>query len=64
MADHDYETGLRDGKIASLEKMVSEHANTLSRHYDRITAQERITWLVLGGILLIQFVPVLKKVFL
>lgn len=54
MTDHDYEAGLRDGKIQALEKRAGDHEVILEKHEARIRTQERVTWIITGIILFLQ----------
>jgi hypothetical protein len=54
MSDHDYEAGLRDGKIEALERVAREHDDRLEKHDARIRTQERVTWIITGIILFLQ----------
>ena len=63
MTDNDYETGLRDGKISSLEKMQSNQNVRLDHHERRLIAAERIIYGLIGAIALIEFLPMLKTAF-
>lgn len=51
--NHDYENGLRDGKIRSLEDAVSEIANDFKKLKVAI-------YMLYGAIALVQFLPDLK----
>jgi len=59
-ADHDYQAGLRDGKIEAIEAMVAQHSKRLNGHEDRFVYLERIIWGLVGAIALMQFYPDLK----
>lgn len=56
----DYQEGLRDGRIAALEKQAQSHSSRLDGHERRISAQERITYALLGAITLMQVLPAIK----
>lgn len=60
MADHDYEAGLRDGKIEALEKMQASQNKRIDKHDNRLSNLEKATYGVLGIIFIIQFGPYLK----
>ena len=67
MADHDYEAGLRDGKIEALEKMQAQHNARMEIFDDRfdkcdarLRLQEKITYGLLGAIALVEFLPQIK----
>lgn len=56
-----YEDGLREGRLLSIEHTQREHGRRLEEHSRRITAQERITYALLGAITLIQIFPAIQK---
>ena len=65
--DHDYESGLRDGKIGALEAIIAKHDQRFEHHERRLTDHEtrfafleRIVWGLLGAISLIQFGPAIQ----
>lgn len=53
----DYDAGLRDGRLTSLEKSHAQHSERLNDHAKRISSQERITYSLLGAIGLVQLWP-------
>ena len=57
--NHDYAEGLRDGKISALEHRMTDHHDRLNNHSSRLWVLERVSWVAIGGILLMQFGPVL-----
>ncbi len=59
MAD-EYKEGLRDGRIESLERANEKAHDRLDAQDVRLTAQERITYGILGAITLIQVWPAIK----
>ena len=54
--NHDYEMGLRDGKIKSLEKAVEQIATDLAKFKIAI-------YMLYGAIALMQFMPTLRGFF-
>ena len=58
--DH-YQEGLRDGRIAALEQQANSHAKRLDSHERRISAQERITYALLGAIALLEVLPTIQE---
>lgn len=54
-----YKNGLRDGEIQGLHKRLDSHAGRLDIHAGRIRALERISWIVIGGVALVQFGPII-----
>ena len=60
MTDQDYNQGLRDGRIDSIEKMQAHHNERLDHHEKRLQAAERIVYALIGALLLIEAAPVIK----
>ena len=58
----EYQDGLREGRLRALEEAEAKHGRRLDMHDRRLTAQERITYALLGAIALVQILPVLKEV--
>ena len=52
--DHDYQMGVRDGKIASLEKTVEQIAADLNKF--RIAM-----YMLYGAIAMVQFMPFIER---
>lgn len=61
MVDKDYEAGLRDGRISAIERTQKDHHERMNIHDKRLTAQERITYMLLGALVLIQGLSALKE---
>lgn len=57
-----YEEGLRDGQIDALEKTAANHASRLDSHSERLRQMERITWLIIGGLVVLQALPTAAKI--
>ena len=53
----DYEAGLREGRLKSLEDQQIKHAQRLDDHAKRLSSQERITYSLLGALSLLQIWP-------
>lgn len=53
----EYEAGRRDGKIDSLERMLEVHTDQLESHNSRISTLERVSYIVFGIVLTLQFGP-------
>ena len=51
---HDYEAGLRDGRIEAIEKMQIHQNHRLNHHDMRLSSLERITYIAVGMVLLVQ----------
>ena len=62
MSTDEYEAGLRDGRIDSIERMQSHHSNRLDHHEKRLQAAERIVYALIGALLLIESAPLIKAV--
>ena len=60
MSTDEYNQGLRDGRIDSIEKMQSQHSNRLDHHEKRLQAAERIVYALIGALLLIESAPFIK----
>ena len=58
---HTYEDGLREGRLRGIEETISNHSTRLDRHESRLTAQERISYAVLGAIALIEVLPTIQN---
>lgn len=56
-----YEEGLREGRLRGIEETISNHGQRLDRHESRLTAQERITYALLGAIALIEILPTIQS---
>lgn len=56
-----YEDGLREGRIRGIEETIQSHGSRLDRHESRLTAQERITYALLGAIALIEIFPTIQR---
>jgi hypothetical protein len=54
---HTYDEGLRDGKIAALAEATARAHERIDRHEVRITAQERITYAVIGILGFLELLP-------
>ena len=57
----DYREGLRDGEISAIKEMQKSQNNRLDDHGKRLCVLERVTYMVLGMILLLQFWPTLQR---
>ena len=55
VADHDYEEGVRDGRLASLEKRADNHDHNMVNHERRLLYLERI---VFGMLAIVAFTSV------
>jgi hypothetical protein len=57
-----YQDGLREGKLLTLEHTQREHGKAIAELSRRMTAQERITWALLGAIALMEIMPKIQNV--
>lgn len=64
MTDHSdpaYQEGLRDGRIQALEAADRRHETRLGSHDARLTAQERITYSLIGALALLNVWPTIER---
>jgi len=59
--NHTYEDGIREGRLRALEVAREEHASLLDKHNQRLTAQERITYSLIGALVFVQIWPSLQE---
>ncbi len=64
MTEHDYDAGVRDGRIEAIERMQVDQNKRLDEHSDRIRAQERVVYGLIGAIALIEVLPALRGMLL
>jgi len=57
---HTYEDGLREGRFRAIESKQEDHSNQLDSHSKRLSAQERITYSLLGAIALLEILPTVR----
>ena len=62
LGPHDFEAGLREGRLRALEKIVRNHDERFDHHEQRLRIMERILYMLIGAIALIQLMPILQKV--
>jgi hypothetical protein len=55
--NHTYEDGLREGRFRRIEEKQDHHESRLDGHAKRLSAQERITYSLLGAIAFIELIP-------
>jgi hypothetical protein len=55
-----YADGLRDGQLKAIEDMQAKQNARLDDHSKRITAVERVAWILVGVVGLIQFSPAVR----
>lgn len=63
MPEKTYEEGLRDGNIQALTATQSKHEARLDSHSKRLRSNERISWLLIGGLVVLQSLPVIQQIF-
>jgi hypothetical protein len=56
------EEGLREGRIRGIEETIKNMGVTIERHDSRLTAQERITYALLGAIALLEIIPTIRSI--
>ncbi len=57
-----YEEGVRDGEIRTLEATQARHEARLDSHSRRLRINERIVTLVVGGLIVLQALPLISQV--
>lgn len=55
-----YADGLLEGRVRGIEETVQRHDGRLDTHEKRLSAQERITYSLLGALFLLELLPTLK----
>ncbi|MCP4184242.1 MAG: hypothetical protein GY761_13160 [Hyphomicrobiales bacterium] len=63
MTPKTYEEGVRDGEINTLKITQARHEVRLDSHSKRLRSMERISWLVIGGLVVLQALPVIQQLF-
>jgi len=61
MTNDSYDEGRRDGRLDAIEQMQAQQNNRLDDHSDRIRAQERVVYGLIGAIALIEIIPAVKS---
>ena len=61
MDNHEYEDGVRDGKIATLEQVLKNHESRMDSHERRLNLLEKTSFALFGAIALAEFLPSLKN---
>jgi hypothetical protein len=57
-----YEDGIREGRVRALEAGQLRVHERINSHEKRLTAQERITYALLGALALLQLWPALQSI--
>ena len=60
MTDHDYDAGVRDGHIKAILETQRRHEDRLDKHESRLLIAERVLYLIIGAISLIELLPSIK----
>ncbi len=60
MDDKSYQDGLREGRIRGIEETIRRHGEKHEQLERRMTAQERISFGILGAMVLVNVLPALK----
>ena len=63
MEEKTYAEGLRDGQIMAIEKTQAKHEQRLNHHSERLARMERIIYLGLGGLTVLQALPLISDIF-
>lgn len=61
-ANPTYADGLRDGRILAVEDMQVNQNTRLDQAEKRLTVLERVAWILIGVVGLIQFSPAVRGV--
>ena len=62
MAEQNYEDGVREGQISTIKATQLRHETRLDSHSKRLRTMERIIWLIVGGLIVLQALPVIQDV--
>lgn len=60
MGERSYEDGVREGQFNSLKIIQAQHEVRLDKVETRVSTLERVAYIVLGAIALVQIAPALK----
>lgn len=52
-----YEQGVIDGKILAIEETLGHHNKRLNDHSGRIRGVEKLQWMILGALVIIELLP-------
>ena len=58
----DYRRGLIEGRLSALEDRYTKTEGRVDNHEQRLSAQERVMWGVLGAFIFMQVWPTIKAV--
>lgn len=61
LEDPRYQEGLRDGRLQALEAADRRLEARMTNHEARLTAQERITYSLLGALALLNIWPAIER---
>jgi len=62
MPSADFERGQLIGKVDALEKMMVHHKERMDSHAARLRLLERMQYVLLGGLAVLQLLPMLGKI--
>lgn len=57
MTDKTYEQGVHDGKIEAIETTLARHSARMDNHSTRIRTMEKVMWMLMGAIFVINILP-------
>jgi hypothetical protein len=60
--DHTYHEGLQEGRIMMNERAITALHLRVDKIEERLSAVERVQYIIMGGILVFQAVPLIKEV--
>jgi len=58
-----YKEGVRDGRIQSLEHRMNKSDSRHEAHENRFKYIERLMWMFIGAVGLVQFFPMIERLF-
>jgi hypothetical protein len=56
-----YEDGVLEGRVNAHEAMLTDHKGRLDNHADRLRIMERVLYIVIGAMALVEFAPKLQQ---
>lgn len=63
MTEKSYEEGLRDGAISAIEITQGKHELRLNSHSERLAKIERIMYIGIGGLIVLQSIPLIQQIY-
>lgn len=64
MTTKTYDDGVREGKLMTIELIQTQHDRRLDDVEGRVSTLERVSWMLVGAVGLVQLSPLLKEFFL